>query len=171
MKAKPIDRDRLAKVLALLASPIDGECLAAARKVVQLLATSGMRPEELAAGLIAPNKIGIIDLSEFIRGWEEAQESYEPEQPRDPFAAEPTPRRTKPRQASVRDLGPAALRRMLDDLLIGQPFPLLPKHQSFVRTIKDRLYREPHIGLRTDEVRRLNMLWRAWQDMQSRTAA
>jgi len=42
-----INRDRLRKVLALLSSPVDGEALAAARKVVALLAAAGKRPEEL----------------------------------------------------------------------------------------------------------------------------
>lgn len=166
-----VNRDRLVKVLALMASPVDGEALAAARKVVELLAAAGLRPEDLINGVfdfIPP----VIDLDEFIRE-QEARERQARPQPRHSFADAPTPHRTsaRPRQPSVRDLGPAALRQVLDDLLTGRPFPMREKHQTFVRAIKDRLYREPHVGLGTDEVRRLNMLWRYWLDMQARTAA
>ena len=42
-----IDRDKLGKVLALMASPFDGEALAATRKVVELLDKTGLRPEQL----------------------------------------------------------------------------------------------------------------------------
>ena len=44
----PVNRDRLAKVLALLSSPVDGEALAATRMAVKLLSDAGMRPEDLA---------------------------------------------------------------------------------------------------------------------------
>jgi hypothetical protein len=43
-----LDRDKLAKILALLASPVDGEALAAARKAVEILGKAGLRPESLA---------------------------------------------------------------------------------------------------------------------------
>lgn len=48
MMNAPLNRERLAKVLALLASPVDGEALAAARMAVKLLADAGMRPGDLA---------------------------------------------------------------------------------------------------------------------------
>jgi hypothetical protein len=48
-----VNRDRLAKVLALLANPVEGEALAAARMAVKLLADAGMRPEQLVDGIPA----------------------------------------------------------------------------------------------------------------------
>lgn len=46
-----IDRNKLAKVLAYLASPIDGEALAATRKAVELFDKAGLRPEQLVDGI------------------------------------------------------------------------------------------------------------------------
>lgn len=158
---RALNRDRLAKVLALMASPVDGEALATCRMAVKLLADAGMRPEQLVDGVPMP-----------VAPW--------PAQPATSYsrwayrhAATPTrrARSAKPRQPSVRDMGPAELRQVLDDLLGSHPFPLLPKHAAFVRDIRDRLYREPHLGLSADDVRRLNGLWRAWLDMQMRIAA
>jgi hypothetical protein len=62
----------------------------------------------------------------------------------------------------VRDLGPAALRRVLDDLLASK---VDREHAAaFVRQIRKRMYGEPHRGLTAAEVRRLNKLWRAWRE-------
>ena len=46
-----IDRNKLAKVLAYLASLIDGEALAATRKAVELFDKAGLRPEQLVDGI------------------------------------------------------------------------------------------------------------------------
>jgi hypothetical protein len=48
-----VNRDRLAKVLALMSSPVDGEALAATRMMVKLLADAGLRPERLVDGIPA----------------------------------------------------------------------------------------------------------------------
>lgn len=47
MKIPADEQDRIRKILALLASPADGEVLAAARRIVAILEKHSLRPEDL----------------------------------------------------------------------------------------------------------------------------
>jgi hypothetical protein len=143
-----INREKLAKVLALLSSPVDAEALAATRMATKLLAEAGMRPEQLVDGI--PKTMTPVIPSRSPWPWPSPADN-------------PRPRHPKPAPPpSFRDLGPAAARRVLDDLLAT---PLLPKHAMFVRAIRERLRVESHKGLTTAEVRKLNRLWRAMREM------
>lgn len=140
-----LNRDRLGKVLALLASPVDGEALAAARMVVRLLAAAGMRPEELADPW---------QMMAHLRRPEPGAASTESAPPAQP-TREWTPRPPKP--VSVRDLAPSAVRSIIADLLAGE---LADGDRGFLAALAERLRTQPHLGLTTGEVRRLNRLWR-----------
>jgi hypothetical protein len=133
-----IDRARLSKVLALLASPVDGEALAAARKAVELLAAAGLRPEQLVDGLPDPDPFG---LANFV--YSPSPAAHPPRSARS--ATQPKP----PPAPSFRDLGPAAARGVLDELIASR---MLQKHVLFCRSIRERLYARPHEGLTTGEV-------------------
>jgi hypothetical protein len=125
-----VDRDRLAKVLALISSPVDGEALAAVRTAVKMLAAAGMRPEQLVDGV--PHR-------RIATAW-----TVTPSSSPDINGHRPKP----PRSASFRDLGPTEARDIIADLLSAG---ILPKHVQFLRTISERLYARPHEGLRSGE--------------------
>jgi hypothetical protein len=137
------NRDRLAKVLALLASPVDGEALAAARSAVKMLAQVNLRPEDLIDGI--PEAVEPI--------------SFEPIKPagRDEWSCRPEP--PPPPTPTFRDLGPAAARRVIADILAAGN--VSPRDAGFLYEVSARLYGRPHEGISTGEVRRLNKLWRA----------
>ena len=154
-----IDRARLGKVLALLASPNDGEALAATRMVVKLLAAHDMRPEQLVDGLPNHDPFGLATLvypapatprsrawSPFDRSAEEVAEDLARSLRRKPGSAKPTPG-----PKSFRDIGPGEARERLRQMLTT---PMLPKPKAFITEILERL-REPHKnGLSAGEVRR-----------------
>jgi hypothetical protein len=152
-----VDRDRLGKVLALLASPHDGEALAATRMVVKLLAAHDMRPEQLVNGI--PTSASAFHAFTF---------TYPAAAPR---SATPKPKPAKPSWPSFRDIGPGAAADRLRQMLAT---PLLPKPRAFVSDILARLQRPHPTGtgsaavaadLTTAEIRRLNSMWRLVQEV------
>jgi hypothetical protein len=156
-----INRDRFAKVLALMSSPVDGEALAATRTAVKMLANINLRPEDLVNGIPKPDEpIGFETIVRY--KW-----SYGTEPPQRPPPPKPTHERrpNPPPQPTFRDLGPASARRVIADILAAGN--LSARNVAFFGEISARLYSEPHIGLSTGEVQRLNKLWRS---MPSREA-
>lgn len=143
MNGGNISRDRLAKVLALLASPVDGEVLAAARSAVKMLAQVNLRPENLIDGI--PEPVEPIN--------------FEPIKPADCDEWSCCPEPPPPPPPTFRDLGPAAARRVIADILAAGN--VSPREAGFLHKISARLYGRPHEGISISEVRRLNKLWRA----------
>lgn len=140
-----LNRARLGKVLALMASPVDGEALAATLAMVRMLSEVGMRPEDLADG--GPFFVAA-----------HATPAHPPRQP------QPTPSARQPCQPkpapppSIRDLPPSHARRVLASLLAGN---LAEDERAFVAEMAEQMRVAPHKVLSTAQVRRLNRLWRA----------
>ena len=105
-----IDRDKLAKVLALLTSPMDGEVVAAARVAVMILAAAGLRPGDLVKG--------IYTLNELLR--DEPPSPRPRATPPDPSTPETRPKAEKKR--SFANLYPSEARRVLADFAQGRGF-------------------------------------------------
>jgi hypothetical protein len=168
-----IDRDKLGKVLALQASPIDGEALAATRMAVKLLSAAGMRPEDLAKGLV---QINTPDLSTF---------HWRPPAPRPaPAQPWPKPRPTKAEREAAQAREQAAheaalreLKRQADRMSFAKLDPkdtrnrltrllaeatLTAEEQAYLFGIATQLYERPHELLDARDVRRLNRLWRSF---------
>lgn len=145
MTAPGIDHTKLGKVLALLASNMDGEALAAARAAVRMLAAAGLRPEALADGMTI-----------WLAGRSDAAAGIQPGPPPAP-PSPPKPRKPPP-SPSFRDLKPSAQRFVLADLLAGD---LGEADRTFLAMVAARLRTAPHQGLTTAELRRINKAWRA----------
>ena len=140
-----INRDKLGKVLALMASPIDGEALAAARMTVKMLAAAELRPEDLAD----PMKVLLRSTPA-----ELTQTQTEPAR-HEPTSQPYTP--TKPKPPSFRDLAPSVARMVLADMLAGE---LAEADRTFLGGLAEQMRTAPHKCLATAEVRRINRLWR-----------
>jgi hypothetical protein len=142
-----LDCDKLAKVLALLTSPMDSEVLAAARMAVKLLAANGQRPEDLAKGVLV--------VAQSTPQWPPRPAWTSPKEY--PFKAKDYGPTHKPKRRSFADLKPTEARRVLAYMLTcGR---LSPKDAAFVREIAERMYERPHEGLYSDEKSRLTWLW------------
>jgi hypothetical protein len=141
---KGANQDKLAKVLALLTSSMDGEVVAAARAAVRILAAAGRRPGDLV------NRIHTLN----------EPLTDNPRSPQPPATPpEPQARTARPKaeeKRSFADLYPSEARRVLADLLT---YGLSPRDEAFVRGIAERLYSRPHEGLKGGEKRRLTALW------------
>lgn len=141
-----VNLGKLGKVLALLASPVDGEALSAAHMTVKLLAAAGMRPEDLAD----PVKVSL-----------RSAPAERPPARTEQSGREPAPRpytAPKPKPPSFRDLRPSVARMVLADMLAGE---LAEADRTFVGRLAEQLRAAPHKCLTTAEVRHINRLWRA----------
>ncbi len=131
-----INRDKLGKVLALMASPVDGEALAAAE----------LRPEDL----VNPMKVLLRSTPAEPMATQTAPARHEPT----PHPYTPP----KPKPPSFRDLAPSMARMVLADLLAGE---LIEADRTFVASLAEQMRTAPHKCQTTAEVRRINRLWRA----------
>ena len=129
-------RGKLVKVLGRLGSEHDGERAAAGLLASRMVAAAGLTWERLLAPALAFN-IGTATAPArpAPRAWRAA-----PTRPRFNFRA------LTPRQCN------AAIKAMAPRL--SEP------DREAVEAIRLRLYREPHRGITTDELRMLNRLWR-----------
>jgi hypothetical protein len=156
-------RRRLAKAIPLLGSPVDAEALGAARALARILEAAGHDLHDLAV-LIEPS-----EWEARIESRRDHPASPSPTSATGPGAERQPPKPRKERRASFGDFTPRQRRSTIAEIL--KRSKLTREEREFLRTMSERAYTDPHVLPFTEEIRKLNRIWRRGDAAAEKVAA